>query len=255
MKLRMAVSAALILSSVACGFRVEKAALSPNSLLSPSAAGGAQSAAPSYAQVRDTVFSPRCVRCHDSDARVPLDTYEHARHFLPEIRETVFAKKAMPKKGALTQNESDLLRAWLDAGAPETVVAVIPSEASPEAPGHHDRARPGPAEPDKKPCDLESRVPVCKEEPKAEPEPKTEPKPVAKPRWAEVKKRVFEKSCKECHDADFDSLEDVRRDFKAIRRQVVVKRTMPDLGSPQAEAMTDEERTLLDRWIQGGMEE
>jgi uncharacterized membrane protein len=80
--------------------------------------------APDFAEVTAKVFKPRCNSCHNAalmQGNTRLDTYANAKEKADEVREQVFELKLMPQGSSLTEDESWLLKAWLDADAPQVV--------------------------------------------------------------------------------------------------------------------------------------
>lgn len=73
----------------------------------------------SYAQVRERVFTPKCVSCHGQSGGVSLESYSLVKQNLSLIQSAVITQKIMPPRGALPSTDIQLLQAWIDAGAPE----------------------------------------------------------------------------------------------------------------------------------------
>jgi hypothetical protein len=72
-----------------------------------------------YSEVRRKVFEPRCLGCHNNQPRVRFTDWEQTVQWLDAIDRAVFKEKSMPQDSRLTDQESSLLRAWIDAGAPD----------------------------------------------------------------------------------------------------------------------------------------
>jgi uncharacterized membrane protein len=97
----------------------------PSAVPSPAPSPSASPVAPrvGYTDVRERIFAPLCLRCHDSamakpKAGVVLNTYENALRFLDRIEKEALTKKAMPPRNPLSAENQELLRKWLEAGAP-----------------------------------------------------------------------------------------------------------------------------------------
>ncbi len=50
----------------------------------------------SYAEVNAKVLGPKCIGCHGTDSKFPLDTYEAASSQLKKIKKTSITKRTMP---------------------------------------------------------------------------------------------------------------------------------------------------------------
>src|SRR4051812_19777203 len=93
----------------------------------------------SYSTVRDAVFIPYCTTCH-SKARgdkghVNLESYPNVFSLRAQIRAAVFSGD-MPDDKTLPAAETQLLFAWIDAGAPEVsdIPVVKPTPTQPNPP-------------------------------------------------------------------------------------------------------------------------
>ncbi len=123
-----AAAATLLLFGSACSFRLQKldsaGTASEEGLLA-----GALSATPSYDSVNRLVLQPKCLQCHASEAPL-LSSYEQVRANLESIQAvTLGARTTMPPSGPLSGLRADLLRRWIEAGAPllgDTVTAPAP---------------------------------------------------------------------------------------------------------------------------------
>lgn len=76
----------------------------------------------SYQEVKNKVFSPKCISCHGNSGGVNLESYSNARSHLDQIANSSLINRTMPKTGnePLTAGEYLLLAAWIKAGGPET---------------------------------------------------------------------------------------------------------------------------------------
>jgi mono/diheme cytochrome c family protein len=143
-----------LLMLTSCNYSIDKSSKNDRQELSP-----IEKASLSYDVVRSRIFIPRCITCHGSSGRVSLDSFEAIKSHLPAIERTVFVDKSMPKSGSLSDNELAILRAWIDAGAPE-------KSASPNVP---------------------------------EPTPVPQPVVPLEPKFESIKINIFEKRCTVCH--------------------------------------------------------
>lgn len=82
----------------------------------------------SYALIRDQVLAPRCTECHGSKGGVNLESYESVKKWLPQLSIVTLVEKTMPPNKSLDTNETQLLSAWIKAGAPEKAEADLPLE-------------------------------------------------------------------------------------------------------------------------------
>ncbi len=73
----------------------------------------------SYAKVRREVFAPRCLSCHGVSAKIGFDSYEQVKARLTDIERVALVEQTMPPRSPLNEKETRILKAWLDAGAPE----------------------------------------------------------------------------------------------------------------------------------------
>ncbi|MGZ3688045.1 MAG: hypothetical protein ACXVBW_07085 [Bdellovibrionota bacterium] len=83
-----------------------------------------------YAQVRDRIFSPRCVSCHSGrQSEVNLESFARVKESLARVAIAVLTEKSMPPSAALTREETRLLTEWIKAGAPENAAGDFPLPA------------------------------------------------------------------------------------------------------------------------------
>lgn len=77
---------------------------------------------PSYADVRDMVFAPYCYRCHSAArgnrAGINLETYANVRLNLSKVYSAAIVRRIMPPRKPLPQSPYNLLKMWIEAGAP-----------------------------------------------------------------------------------------------------------------------------------------
>lgn len=77
----------------------------------------------SYALIADEVLGTECEHCHtprNQHGGVLLNSYENVSASLSSIESAVFIKKSMPPSSPLTARQEQLLKRWLEIGAPET---------------------------------------------------------------------------------------------------------------------------------------
>ncbi len=77
-----------------------------------------QGRAISFAEVNEKVFKVSCQSCHSSDASPHLSSYEEYKANIAKVRHQVIEVQTMPKRAPLAQADQDLLKAWIDQGAP-----------------------------------------------------------------------------------------------------------------------------------------
>ncbi|MBS1972278.1 MAG: hypothetical protein JSU04_18375 [Bdellovibrionales bacterium] len=75
-----------------------------------------------YASVQVSILGPQCLRCHSSaggsKGGLNLETYQQVRASMNAIYYRAVEKRDMPEAG-LPQSQLELLKAWIEAGAPE----------------------------------------------------------------------------------------------------------------------------------------
>jgi uncharacterized membrane protein len=83
--------------------------------------------APDYATVQMLVIGPRCLGCHSNASgnkgSTNLEGYANVRHQLNRISFRALEKMDMPTDSPLSSEQMQILKAWLELGAPETVIA------------------------------------------------------------------------------------------------------------------------------------
>ena len=73
-----------------------------------------------FADVKSTVFDSSCMGCHQNKNLVlNFADYANTKSFAAEILVRVFEVRDMPPRNKLTALQEQVLRSWLDAGAPE----------------------------------------------------------------------------------------------------------------------------------------
>ncbi len=79
----------------------------------------------SFAIVHEKIFRPRCLGCHGHDW---CDTYQGVKKRLEDIERVAIREQTMPKGNPLSPDEMELLKRWIQAGAPENPQSPVPSE-------------------------------------------------------------------------------------------------------------------------------
>jgi len=73
-----------------------------------------------FADVKATILDTSCTGCHQNkNLDLSFADYANTKTFASEIFIRVFVDRDMPPKKKLTALEEQVLRTWLDAGAPE----------------------------------------------------------------------------------------------------------------------------------------
>ncbi len=170
-----------------------------------------------YSFVRGTVFQSKCLGCHGSSGGVNLEDYASLRSLLPSIRQATLVNQSMPKGGSLSETETQIVKAWFDAGAPEQ-------------PG-------GPPAPVNPP-----------------PIPPLPPVNSSTVDYAFVRDHVFQPRCTQCHGGsggvNLETYASIKANLSRISQVALVAQRMPPSGPlPLAE------QNLLADWIRRGAPE
>jgi mono/diheme cytochrome c family protein len=77
-----------------------------------------------YANVQSQIFTPQCIRCHNSglakpSGKVTLDSYNAVISFLSKIENELLVDQSMPPSGPLSTGDQALFQAWVNAGTPQ----------------------------------------------------------------------------------------------------------------------------------------
>jgi uncharacterized membrane protein len=138
-------------------------------------------AAIDYAFVKAKVFQPKCVRCHSSaggnKGDVNMETYENVIANLADIENDTLVEKSMPPRragGPLGEYEQNILKLWIDAGAPKEAASdPVPTPAP---------------------------TPNSETSPAPTPEPTPVQNPViVEPTWDSIYTHILEPKCVKCH--------------------------------------------------------
>lgn len=101
----------LLLTLNGCRFYVDK----KEPLLLP------QAGRVGYALVRERVFAPSCIACHGQSGGLNLENYTNTAAALSRIEKVALISKVMPPNKPLSSGQSELLKMWIEAGAPESI--------------------------------------------------------------------------------------------------------------------------------------
>ncbi len=87
----------------------------------------------SFLDVNQKIFIPKCVACHGNSGGVNLENFQEAKKHLDAINQAAVIGRRMPKAPypALTEEEVQILSAWIQAGGPETLPSQNPNPPAP----------------------------------------------------------------------------------------------------------------------------
>jgi mono/diheme cytochrome c family protein len=119
---------------VACNYTHIKDAVSSNNQAYGTIGSNEKLTMMNYEFISSRILGPRCTNCHGSSGNVNLETYESVIAHLGGIQKTVFQELSMPKRGALTSDETRLLWNWILLGAPRISAAPPPADPDPLVP-------------------------------------------------------------------------------------------------------------------------
>lgn len=113
-------------SLVACNYYDEKD--TDDDAAAPEEAGPVDVAKLSYDSIVADVLKPKCFSCHSnaggSSGGLNTESYSAVKSKLSVMIDRAITRKDMPIGGALSTSQFDKLKAWLEAGAPETATAL-----------------------------------------------------------------------------------------------------------------------------------
>lgn len=76
-----------------------------------------------FVEIQTKILEPSCTGCHSSAAgnlgNVNLETYTAVKAEITAIGNTTVRSRRMPKGDSLNKNLIELLRVWIEQGAPE----------------------------------------------------------------------------------------------------------------------------------------
>lgn len=87
-----------------------------------------------YELVKQSVFAPNCVQCHNAQMAsggIKLETYSQVMGNLGMVRSASLVRKTMPPGGPLSGTQAAILNDWIKAGAPESMTPVTPGGGLP----------------------------------------------------------------------------------------------------------------------------
>ncbi|MBC7660587.1 MAG: hypothetical protein H7249_12890 [Chitinophagaceae bacterium] len=250
-------SATLLFTVTNCSVRPDvKNPVPSASLNSPSSAGGhSQADGPAtpgadsqvvidWAYVNKTVFTPNCVKCHSAaggnSGHINVESYANVKANIAKIEVEAITDQSMPPSGALDTSTTSVLKAWIDAGSPETIGVPTPQPVPTPIPA-----------PD--PVPVPAPIPVPIPDPIPVPTP-----PAVVVDYAYVNRAVFTPYCTSCHSLaagnrggiNLETYANIKRLLKKIKREAVTDKSMP----PDA-PLADEVSSILDTWITAGAPE
>jgi uncharacterized membrane protein len=90
----------------------------------------------SYSEVKNKVFTPKCIFCHGNSGGVNLENYADTKSHIDAIAQSTLKEKRMPQSGSepLSSEEYNLLAAWIKAGGPEYPLNGKKEEETPTPP-------------------------------------------------------------------------------------------------------------------------
>lgn len=80
----------------------------------------------SFSPVKE-IFTARCVMCHSNKQKLDLTDYTAVKTNLAKLERVIVTTKRMPLGAPLTDAQFDLVKTWIQAGAPETATAPVNS--------------------------------------------------------------------------------------------------------------------------------
>ena len=215
MKVTLGLLLSLILLLPACGFRKDKAS-------GEAGAVGGDTSKPGFVQIQTRVFRPYCLSCHSGSQEPNLLTYEEVKKSLGKINDRAVVQGTMPKAQSLPDAERQLLKVWIESGAPEQP-PVAGTPATPTQPGEVLDTGQGIDTSGVDPADL---------------------------RWNRVSVQIFQASCLGCHSGnqapDLRTYENVKANLAIIGNEIFSKQ-MPPRGP-----IALKEMALLKAWIDQG---
>lgn len=190
------------------------------------------SVAPAVTFTKDIqpIFKRACIACHNEGSAIPnWSNYEISFAKKDRLLDRVVIKRDMPLGMPMSDEERALVAEWLKLGAP-----LGGSE------------------------DVAKAEPIPESAPAPAPAPPTPVPPVDEPQvvtYSQVKTAVFQQYCNLCHNENSPemmpnwlsySVASGRKDRLYVR--VVKEKNMPPEGMP----FSEEARSLLEKWVDGG---
>ena len=265
------IAVTLALTVAGCSYRHNKQ--SPEALAAgsgPGATGTLRNSELSFARVQSDVISPSCTTCHfhSETGNLPLTSYNAVVAHRDDIFNEVFVDHTMPKGSVLTSVQSNLLKAWLAAGAP----LDPPAEVTPVV------------TPTPEPTDVPD--PIVVPEPTGTPDPTVTPTPTPTPTQASgiaptytsVHANILVPKCIVCHSAtstnpdaepsaSFETYADITSDASWLKagdpaHSRIIKKATPGASGvpsmPPSDSgiapLTADELAALTKWVQDGVQ-
>ncbi len=76
-----------------------------------------------FLTISEKILAPHCLSCHSNAGgnigQVNLETYSEALQNIAQLRQTVVDDRRMPPSGPLNSELTQLLKQWIESGAPE----------------------------------------------------------------------------------------------------------------------------------------
>lgn len=129
--MRISLFACFLLSNAlvtACNFKEEKTSGDDTEDPAPDTDGDtdtdSDSKKISFAEIQTQILKPSCIGCHSAAAPsggVSLDTYAKVKAEIAAINKTTVLRQdpVMPQNGSLSASKIQLLKSWIEQGAPE----------------------------------------------------------------------------------------------------------------------------------------
>jgi hypothetical protein len=206
-----------------CSFSLQKASSTEDLAGADSTLN--ESEVPSYSNIRSQILQPHCLSCHGREAPILL-TFDQVKSNLAAIERTVLQEYSMPQSGPLSSAKQALLRDWIAAGAPETVVTSRP--ASDSAP---------------------VTTPVLSG-------------PSRPVRFAALKEQVLDVACNSCHfPGNEEGLSPLTTHAEVLEVGgslwgfTILEASMPPSDVPGVEPLSALQKDLISLWFADGMQE
>lgn len=202
-----------------------------------------------FSTLSNVVLQPKCIECHKPFRHGFLNSPAAVQSKIDAIRTAVFVTREMPELPVkLSDCESEMLKAWLDDGAPETserLVSDLPACA-------------GDSEPQPTPEPTPSATPIASPTPDATPE--------LEVTFTEVFDNVISVRCLRCHngeDVEASAFDVPLNTAEQIFAQKLIIPGSPESSRliksvlktgmgrmpPRGDALTPDQIELLQNWV------
>lgn len=165
------------------------------------------------------IFKKACASCHVPGGALPdWQNYSEAFNKKDRLYDRVMVKKDMPLGGGITEDERKLIGQWLIDGAlgePDVVAPPTPNPEPTPAP---------PVEPINQPVITFNKVILP----------------------------VFQKYCKNCHNAHTSLANWLDYNVSFAKKDRIMDRVVIKKDMPMGGQMPNENRELIKKWIEGG---